>query len=861
MEFYQKKLETVLSDLKSNLDTGLNEKEISVKQEQYGKNIIKEIPKTSALKILINQFSSPLMFVLLIAASISFLLGETKDALVISVAVILNVIIGFIQEWKTDKSAQALKKYEVLYCNVIRNSKETKIEAKDLVPGDIVILSAGQKIPADIRLAHITNFKIDESLLTGESRPAEKHLSEITQDVTIGDRKNTVFSGTNVLNGKGIGIVIAIGANTQLGKIATMVSETKQIETPLQKQIKKLGWLLGGIFLFVTFLVFILGLIKGISFYEIAMISIALGVAAIPEGLLVALTVILAIGMQNMIKRKALVRHLIAAETLGSVSVICTDKTGTLTQGHMKVTNIITKENEFHFNQKNNNLLKHPDLENIILAAIINNDAQLNKDSQKTIGHPTELALLQLANDLNIDIKNIKEKYKRIDEIPFSSDLKYMATINQFDHHQKITVKGAPEKIFNMCSNHNIEYFKKSAEKMAADGLRILAFAQKQNHQFDFKKDLTNLDLIGLVVISDPLRPQAKDTIKELTKAGIKIILITGDHKNTAKNITLNAGMQITNEIITGEELDQMSDSDLKNIIEKTNIFARVDPRHKIKIIEAWKSKGKSVAMIGDGVNDAPALKAADIGVALGSGSDVAHEISDMVLLDDNLSSISAAVKEGRTIFENIRKVIVYLMTDSFSEIILIAGSLLLSLPLPILATQIFWINLVTDGLPYLALTMEPAEENIMLEKPRKKDEPIINKEMKILIFTIGLITDLGLFLLYAGLLKSKFDLPHIRTIIFTALAIDSLFYIFSIRNMHKPLFQSKPLKNPWLIPAVFAGLITQLAVIYLTPLQKIFYTVSLGIFEWIIIVGLSMIKITGIELTKLFFINKIKKE
>ncbi len=859
MEFYQKKIETVISNLKTNIEAGLDKQKISSRLEKYGQNIIAESKKVSPIKIFLKQFLSPLMFILLIATVLSLFIGDNKDAIVIFAAVIINVIVGFIQEWKAEKSAQALKQYEVLYCNVIRDGKQIKIEAKYLVPGDIVLLSAGQKVPADIRLTHLTEFRVEEALLTGESKPIQKNTDQIEEDVTIGDRKNIAFSGTNILSGKATGIVIATGSNTQLGKIAMLVEQTEEIKTPLQKQMTKFSWILGAIFSVVTFFVFILGLIKGISFYEMAMTSIALGVAAIPEGLLVAVTVILAIGMQKMLKRKALVRHLIAAETLGSVSVICTDKTGTLTEGKMKVTKIVTKDNDYSLTT-DVKLSEQQDIKNIILAAVLNNDAQLQEDSKKTIGHPTEIALLQLADDLKVNIKNIQEKYKRIGEIPFSSDLKYMATLHQFNDHQKIIVKGAPEKIFAMCDSSNIQNFKDSANKMAEQGLRILAFAQKQNHKFDLKKDLTGLSIIGLVGIEDPLRPEAKDNIEELTKAGIRVVLVTGDHKNTAINIATRAGIEIKNGTITGTELDQMSDKELKDKIEQTDVFARVDPRHKIRIVNAWKAKGKSIAMIGDGVNDAPALKAADIGVALGSGSDVAHEISDMVLLDNNLSSIDAAVKEGRTIFENIRKVIVYLMTDSFSEIVLIAGSLLLGLPLPILATQILWINLVTDGLPYLALTVEPPEEDIMLEKPREKNEPIINKEMKILIFIIGLITDLGLFLLYIGLLKFKFNLSHIRTMIFTALSIDSLLYIFSVRNMHKTLFKSHPLKNKWLIPAVLAGFLTQLIVIYLPSLQKLFYTIPLSISEWGIILILSLLKITGIEITKHFFIIKKKK-
>ncbi len=863
MEYYKLDINSVILKLKTNLDRGLNKIEIQERLEKYGQNLITETKKTSAFIILVKQLLSPLMFILLIATILSLLVGELKDAIVISIAVIINTIVGFYQEWKAEKSAQSLKKLEVFHCIALREGKKVSIEAKNLVPGDIIFLSAGQKVPADIRLIDITNFRVEEAILTGESKPIHKNIVKIEDDVTTGDQINMAFSGTSVLSGKAIGIVIATGENTNLGKIATLVTKIKTIKTPLQQQMKRFSWFLGGMFLSLTLLVFILGLIRGISLYEIGMTSIAIGVAAIPEGLLVALTVILAIGMQRMLKRKALVRHLIAAETLGSVSVICTDKTGTLTEGKMQVVKIVTKDNEFSVQEKiqeniNQNIRKkHLMFKNIIHASILNNDAQLQENSNAAIGHPTEIALLQLANKLNINIHEFQKKYPRISEIPFSSDLKYMATVHQFDNKQKLIAKGAPEKIFEMCNTENIEYFKNSAEKMAEQGLRILAFAEKHITNKLSENDLHNLNFIGLIGIQDPLRPQAKETVEELTKAGIKVVLVTGDHKNTARNIAISAGIEIKNGTITGAELDKMSEQELEDKIEITNIFARVDPRHKIRIVKAWQKKGHSVAMTGDGVNDAPALKTADIGVALGSGSDVAHEISDMVLLDNNLSSIDAAVKEGRTIFDNIRKVIVYLMADSFSEIILITGSLLMGLPLPILATQIFWINLVTDGLPYLALTVEPSEKNIMLEKPRKKNEPILDKEMKVLIFIIGIITDLGLFLLYGLLLKFKFELTHIRTIIFTALSIDSLFYIFSVRTLHTPIFKSNPLKNKWLIPAVLFGLITQLMVVYLPSLQKLFYTIPLNLFEWIIIISLSLIKIIAIEITKIFFIKK----
>jgi P-type Ca2+ transporter type 2C len=860
MEFYQKKIEVVLSDLKTNLEKGLDKEQADSRLSKFGLNIIKESKKNSAIKIFLKQFLSPLMIVLLFASVISFFIGEKKDSFVIFIAVIINVIIGFIQEWKAEKSASALKKYEVLHCNIIRNGKKERIESKYLVPGDIVLLEAGQKIPADIRLVNLTDFRVDESLLTGESKPVQKDFFEITKDVTIGDRKNITYSGTSVLSGKATGIVVYTGANTQLGKIASLVGVTEQSQTPLQEQIKKFSWFLGIFFLGIVLVVFLFGLFKGIAFYEMAMTSIALGVASVPEGLLIAVTVILAIGMQRMLKRKALVKNLVAAETLGSVSVICTDKTGTLTQGKMKVTTLVTAEKEFFIEDNIKKILENEDIKKLLINIILNNDAQLDENSKKTIGHPTEISLIQLAQDFEFDIKSIKQKYKRINEIPFSSDLKYMATLHEFNGHNKLIVKGAPEKLFDMCNNQKIEYFKDAADKMTERGLRILAVAEKNDHDFDVKKDLNKLDLIGLIGIEDPLRPQAKDTVEELTKAGVRVVLVTGDHKNTAKNIALSAGIKTKNGVLTGQDLDKMSDVELQNKIEMIDIFARVEPKHKIKIVNAWKSKNRSVAMIGDGVNDAPALKAADIGVALGSGSDVAHEISDMVLLDNNLSSIDAAVKEGRTIFENIRKIIVYLMTDSFGEIVLILGALSLGAPIPITALQILWINIVSDGLPYLGLTKEEPEEDIMLSPPRNKKEFIINKEMMFIIIFVGIFTDIVLLGLFMFLLKTDLLLSHVRTIIFNTLSINSLFYIFSVRSLQKSIFKINFFSNKLILYSVLLGVIAQIIITYNPYLQKVLGTVSLSINEWGIIFSLSVLKIIGIEIVKHFFSKKLLK-
>ena len=855
MEAYQLDIKTISKQFKTDVKNGLTQSKANKQLKKYGYNKFSESGKKPVLLILLQQFLSPLMFILLIAAIASILINEYSDAIVIGIAVLMNGAIGFFQEWKAEKAVTTLKSYEVPICMVRRDGKILSIEAKKLVPGDIVLLTAGSRVPADIRLFYTVDLRIEEALLTGESRAIAKDTNILHKALVLGDRTNIAYSGTYVINGKAEGIVIATGEKTELGKLAKLVIETKEELTPLQIQIKHFSWILGGLMLIITSGIFFLGLIKGIPFHQIITTSIALAVAAIPEGLLVAVTVVLAIGMQRMLKRKALVRHLIAAETLGSVSVICTDKTGTLTEGQMSVNQIITKNSDFALP----NLKEIPkDVYEILITGCLNNDAQISADKKsQRIGHPTEVALLEAAHNANISIESIQKETPRIKEIPFSSELKYMATVHKIDTCERLIVKGAPEQVLTMCPQDE-NYFKIKSNEMTKKGLRVLAFAIKDLNSINLKKDLNKLECLGLVGIQDPLRPHTIDTINDLKNAGIRLILITGDHKETATNIAKGAGIPVRDKaIITGTELSNMSDKQLYNNIENIDVFARVNPKHKIRIVDAWQKKGKSVAMIGDGVNDAPALKSADIGVALGSGSDVAHEISDMVLLDNNLSTISAAVQAGRVIFDNIRKIIVYLMADSFSEIILIAGSLLLGLPLPILASQILWINLVTDGFPNIALTVEPGEPEIMLEKPRPKNTPVVNKEMKILIFLIGIITDLGLFALYLTLLfYSKFDLIHIRTIMFTALSIDSLFYVFSVRSMRTSIIRTNLFQNHWLIVAVIGGALIQLAVIYIPSLQILFQTVSLGLLEWGIILGLSVIKIIGIEITKDWFIH-----
>lgn len=838
---YKKDINHICKELKTNLQTGLNSEEAKSRLKLYGKNKIEQKKIKSIFEVIISQFLSPLMYILAIAAIASILIGEFKDSIVIGIAAITNIIIGTIQEWKAEKSAETLKSYEVEKCNVKRNGKTLKINSEDLVPGDIVIISQGSKVPADIRLSYVADLNIEEAILTGESQAIKKTTEIINQESSIGDRTNIAYSGTYAINGKGEGVVIATGKKTELGKIAKLIMETEEELTPLQKQIKKFSWILGWIMLSITGIIFTIGILRGLPIKQILSISIALAVASVPEGLLVAVTVVLAIGMQRMLKRKALVRHLVAAETLGSVSVICTDKTGTLTKGEMSVEKIYTKI----------------DIKKLLTLATLNNDADIS--NHERTGSPTEVAILTKAKEHNIDIEKEKLDNPRISEIPFSSKRKFMATLHKINDTKKLIVKGAPEKIFKMCklSENEIQELEKKSASFTSNGLRLIAIAEKTTNEDGIESKIENLSFSGIIGLQDPLRTEAKNTIQKLTKAGIRTVVVTGDHKETASKIAKGAGLGVTRKVVTGNEIEEMSDDKLYEEIENIDLFARVDPKHKIRIVNAWQRKEKSVAMIGDGVNDAPALKAADIGVALGSGSDVAHEISDMVLLDNNLSTISAAVKQGRIIFENIRKIIVYLMSDSFSEITLIMGSIIFGMPLPILATQILWINVISDGFPHLALTLEKEEGNIMNEAPRQKEEPILNKHMKILIFTIGIITDIVLFGLYIILLKKESNIQHIRTLMFTTLSVATLMYVFSVRTMNSSVFRTNPFSNKWLNIAVIVGLLFQLSAIYIKPLQKLLSTIPLNIWDWVIVLALSSIKIIGIEIAKEIMIKK----
>ncbi|MFA5128768.1 MAG: HAD-IC family P-type ATPase [Patescibacteria group bacterium] len=856
-------IKEVLTKLNVSED-GLDKTEAAQRLEKIGPNKLPEEKKLTQLQIFFNQFKSPLVYILLVAAIITIFLDEFIDTGVILAAVLLNTIVGFFQEVKAEKTIERLRMMIEHKARVIRNGKEMEINAEELVPGDIILVEAGDKITADARLVEAHNLQIIEAPLTGESAPSNKDVKILAAGTVLADRENIVYMGTNVVRGRGKAVVIETGVRTELGKIALMVKEAGEEKTPLQKQLSKFSKWLAVVFSVLCLCIFLFGIVQGRPFIEIFLTAVAVAVAAIPEGLLVALTVILAIGMQRILKERALVRKLVAAETLGSVSVICSDKTGTITLGKMMVDHIFTESKSEKSRIRvleigllcNNAVIQNPEeeLENLVI-----------------LGDATEQALLLAALQTGLRKEEIEKQKPRIDEIPFDEEKKYMATLHAVGNSKVIFIKGAPEVVLEMSgwlevngekekfSGDRIKNFEKEIDDLTQKGLRLLAVAYKEDGNLEELKDLV---LVGLVALKDPLRQEARDTMEACKKAGIRPILITGDHRLTAKTIAQEIGLPAGEEnILEGKDLDKMNDEKFNSILRQVNVYARVLPQHKMRIIEAWQKKGEVVAMTGDGVNDAPALKKADIGVALGSGTEVAKEVSDMVLLDDNFATIVKAVKQGRAIFENIRKVITYLLSDSFTEMILVGGSLLLGLPLPVLAAQILWVNLIEDGLPSIALSFEPEERGLMREKPRKKTENILNAEMKIIIFVIGIFTDLLLFGLFYYFWEIYQDIEYTRTIVFVGLGINSLFYVWSCRSLRFSLWHMNPFKNKFLNISVIFGFLMFFIALYVPFFQKVLRTVPLGIRDWGIILFLGLINLLLIELVKFIFITRHKKE
>ncbi len=891
----------ILTKLKSSR-RGLTSEEAKVKLKKVGLNILPKDNKFSNLKILISQFKSPLVYILLIAAAISFLLGEFIDGGVILMAVFINTIVGFIQESKAEKALGKLKEMVERKALVLRDGIEKEIATKFLVPGDVIILRAGDRIPADGRILEAHEFRVNEASLTGESVPVDKtskvlNLSAAGKQSKEKEKNNLVYMGTVVTRGRAEAVVFATGVKTRFGEIAKLLKETKKELTPLQEKLKKFSQSFGIITLFLCLIIIIIGLWRGYDFFEIFTVAVAIAVAAVPEGLLVAVTVVLAIGMQRILKKRSLVRKLIAAETLGSTTVICTDKTGTLTEGKMQVDHILTGESELFLSsdKKNNNSSNYHQekredhLAALKIALLCNNAIIENPDDElsswRIHGDYTEKALLLAAINAGLNPEKIKKEDFRLEEIPFDSERKYMATLNRSkDERKTIYVKGAPEEILNrsryiLISGKSKELkeemarsLKRRQNELSKKGLRVLAVAYrklKNNEVLDFNEEteegnINNLIFVGFLALKDPLREGARQTLKQAREAGIKTVMITGDYKLTAKAIANELGMAVGDKnILEGRELDELSNKEFLKRVSEIKVYARVSPAHKTRIVDAWQARGEVVAMTGDGVNDAPALKSADIGVALGSGTDVAKETADLVLMDNNFKTILMAIEQGRIIMENIKKIILYLLSDSFSELILISASLIFLIDketgraiLPLTAAQILWINIITDGFPNAALTVEPTDDGIMKEPPRKKGEPLIDLEMKSLIAIISVFTAFSVMAIFWFVLKTTGSLEEARTVAFVALGIDSLLYVFSCRSLKHSILKINPFSNPYLIAAVIGGLLLQLTAVYLPFFQKIFKTVPLSLSDWGLIMAVCLGVIFVIEVIKWGFMR-----
>jgi len=862
--------EEVVRLLHTDSRKGLDNSKVESRRKEFGRNKLPGEKPISQLKIFLDQFKSLLIYILVFAGVITLLLGEYTDSTVIFVAVIVNSIVGYLQESKSSKTLEELKKILTLKAVVIRNGRELEILAEELVPGDLILIKSGDKVPADARLIETNNLKINESALTGEWLAADKNSKILPEDTPLADRDNTVYMGTTVEDGWGKAVVTGIGVETEIGRITTLVRETKEGKTPYQIKVANFSRIIGVVLAVICFGIFIEGMLTGGEFVEMLTTAVAVAVSSIPEGLPIAMTVILTTGMQKIFRKKGLIRKLSAVETLGSTTVIATDKTATLTEGKMTVAGV------FAFSKAGQNLA----LKNAILCseAFIENPDEDHKKWQVR-GMPTERALVLAGVKENLLKNDLESAEPKVGEIPFSSRYKYSASLRKTGEDQnKIYVKGAPEVILEkskylLKDGQKVEMTEKERdslngkfEELTGRGYRVLGTAYREVSPLKSANEnllglVDKLIFTGFIYLEDPIRPGVRDAILTCYRAGMRPIMVTGDHRLTAKAIADKIGLNVKDEnIIEGADFEKMTDEEFDNRIESIQIYARLEPKHKIRIVKALQKRGEVVAMTGDGVNDAPALKQADIGVALGSGTEVAKEASDLVLLTDDFSIIVSAVEEGRAILDNIRKIITYLLSDSFTEIILVSASILAGVPLPVTAVQILWINLIGDGLPNIALAFDPKEEGLMEQKPQPRSVPLLTKEMKIIIFAIGFLTDLMLLGLFFFLWNKHYDLAYIRTVVFAGLAIDSIFYVFSCKSLKRNLWNINLTNNKLLIGAWLVSVIAILTAIYLPLFNKFLGTVPLQSSSWLVILGLALVNTVLIELAKYYFISKYIK-
>ena len=859
-EWFNRDINETAKELNTDVKNGLKNSELSSRYEKYGYNELKAKKKKGLLVKFLEQFKDFMIIILIIAAVVSGIVGIQEgdgitDTIIILIVVVLNAIIGVAQESKAEKSLEALQKMSSHAAKVIRDGKLSVIPSRELVPGDVVVLDTGDYIPADLRIVEAINLKSQESALTGESVPVEKSQDTIEGIVDLGDRKNILFSSSLVTYGRGKGIVIGTGMDTEVGKIAKMIDETDKSETPLQKKLNNLGKTLGIVALLLCAVIFVVGTLYGKEPIHMFMTAVSLAVAAIPEGLAAVSTIVLAIGVQRMVKKNAIVKKLPAVETLGCASVICSDKTGTLTQNKMTVKKIFVNDKVYNIDEIED---KSDELDKLVRAGMLCNDTKIGEDGTLT-GDPTETALIDIGFNLGYE-GYILEENPRTFEIPFDSDRKLMTTVHKLNDNEEYIVytKGGLDELLKCCNKYSINGEIKSDldeykslilgtnKTLAEKALRVLAFAYKiinhpltQDDIANLEKDLTYVGICGMI---DPPREEVKEAVKKCVSAGIKTVMITGDHKITATAIAKELGiLKNESEAITGSELEEMSDEELKNRVRNISVYARVSPEHKVRIVKAWQANGEVVAMTGDGVNDAPALKNADIGCAMGIvGTDVSKEAADVILTDDNFSTIVSAVEEGRRIYDNILKAIAFLLSSNIGEIVVLFLAIMLT-PLlaklfniadisklePLLPMHILWINLVTDSLPALALAVDPADKNNMKRKPIKNSKGIFNKSMTWRIMYqgiwIGLITLVAFIIGLSSEGDSAYKISVGQTMAFSVLALSELVHVFNIRKNYESIFKSNPFNNGMLVLAIVTSALLMFVVLFIPALRDIF--------------------------------------
>ncbi len=926
-------VEDVLKELDSGME-GLDPEQVKERQEKFGANELREMKRETPFQLFLSQFKNFLVIILIFAAFISLATGiikhneeELVEAIAILIVVIFITVVGFIQEYRAEKGLLALKKMVSIDARVIRNNRKIKIPARELVPGDLILLEAGDKIPADSRLIEVIDLKVDEAPLTGESVPVEKDISELERETTLADRKNMVYMGTNAIYGKGKAIVVETGMNTELGKIAEKIQTMEREKTPLQLRLDRVGKQIGLIVIVLCAIIFSAGILRGMNILTMFLTAIALAVAAVPEGLPAVVTVTLARGMRKMVDRNAIVRKLTTVETLGCTDFICSDKTGTLTRNEMTVRKIYVDKRVIDVTGEGYQPLgeffssgkifdkENDELQILLRISALCNNASLEKmgDKWEITGDPTEAALVVAASKAELWQGQLNKEYPRIYEIPFSSERKRMATVHRTPDGEKVAyVKGAPDIILDLCdyiledgkirmiTEEDRKNILEINDEFAENALRILGVAYRkleldQKINSDIERDIEReLVFVGLLGMIDPPREDAKEAVNIAKNAGIRSVIVTGDHKLTAIAVAKEMNMfREGDKVLTGTELEKISDEEFEEIVEDVTIYARVSPEHKLRIVKALKKKGHIVAMTGDGVNDATALKRADIGIAMGiTGTDVSKEASDMVLVDDNFASIVSAIEEGRGIYDNIKLFIKYLLSCNIGEVMTVFIAMMALAKLPLLPLQILWMNLLTDAAPALALGWNPADTDIMKRRPRDPKEHIITKRTLSMLIATGTLMCIGTLILFnltipleeikileekkmtleenvkgiqdieiKKILEEKLKeinkaidelLKYPRTMAFTTLIMFQLFYALSCRSEKYTLFKAGILSNRYLILAVIFSILMQVAVVYLPIFQNVFGTVALGPVDWLMIIAVSITAFIIPELWKL---------